>query len=130
MASLRDCKSSNLPRVTGISFLLFKWDVAWRNFEVHPLKKLANRIHVSIFSIFFSKKNLRIVVRHVCPSLGASICRIRKIFHCRVNFIFYWSIHLKFGLNIGCGVVHVRKAYLFMILIAICKFMQLKTFFK
>ena len=128
MASLRDCKSSNLPRVTGISFLLFKWDVAWRNFEVNPLKKLANRIHVSIFSIFFSKKNLRIVVRHVCPSLGASICRLWKIFHCRVNFIFYWPINLKFGLNIGCGVVHVRKAYFFMILIAICKFMQLKTF--
>ena len=56
IASLRDCKSSNLPRVTGISFLLFKWDVAWRNFEVHSLKKLANRIHVSIFSIFFFSK--------------------------------------------------------------------------
>ena len=127
MVSLRDCKSSNLPRVTGISFLLFKWEVAWRNFEVHSLKKLANKIHASIFSIFFSKKNLRIVVRHVCPSLGASICRLWKIFHCRVNFIFYWSINLKFGLNIGCGVMHVIKAYFFMIIIAICKFIQLKT---
>ena len=83
MASLRDCKSSNLPRVTGMSFLLFKWDVAWRNFDVHSLKKLANRIHVSIFSIFFSKKKLT----DCCPSLGASICRLWKIFHCRVNFI-------------------------------------------
>ena len=56
MASLRDCKTSNLLRVTGIGFLLFEWEVAWKNFEVHFLKKLANRIHASIFSIFFLKK--------------------------------------------------------------------------
>ena len=79
MASVKDYKSSNLPRVTGIGFLLFEWEVAWRNLEVHSLKKLANRIHASIFRIFFlfSKKNLPIVVvRDVCPSLGASVCRL------------------------------------------------------
>ena len=75
MAFLRDCKSSSLPRVTGIGFFLFEWEVAWRKFEVHSLKKLANRIHASIFSSFFSKKKLLIVVvRDVCPSVGVSVC--------------------------------------------------------
>ena len=107
MASLRDCKSSNLPRVTGMSFLLFKWDVAWRNFDVHSLKKLANRIHVSIFSIFFSKKNLRIVVR---PSVRPSVA-YGKYFIVALILFLYWPIDLIFGLNIGCGLVQVRKAY-------------------
>ena len=95
MASLRDCKSSSLPHVTGIGFLLFEWEVAWRNFEVHSLKKLVNRIHDSIFSIFsifflsFLKKKPIVVVGDVCPSVGASVCRLWKIFHCRVNFIFF-----------------------------------------
>ena len=74
MASLRDCKSSNLPRATGISFLLFKWDVAWRNLEVHSLKKLANRIHVSIFSIFFLKKTYGLLSdMSVRPSVRPSV---------------------------------------------------------
>ena len=73
MASLRDCKSSNLPRVTGISFLLFKWDVAWRNFEVHPLKKLANRIHVSIFRIFFLEKTYGLLSDMAAATLWNSL---------------------------------------------------------
>ena len=51
-----------------------------------------------------------------------------KYFIVALILFFSWPINLKFGLNIGCEVVHVRQAYFFMILIAICKFMQLKTF--
>ena len=112
MGSLRDFKSSNLPCVTGIGFLLFEWEVAWRNFEVHSLKKLANRIHVSTFSIlFFSKKNYRLLsyVTSVRPSVRLSVV-YGKYFIVALILFLYWSIDLKFGLNIGCRVVHVRKA--------------------
>ena len=74
-ASLRDCKSSNLLRVTGIGFLLIEGEVAWRNIEVYFSKELANRIHASIFSsfFFFSKKIPIVVVRDVCDAVRPSV---------------------------------------------------------
>ena len=44
------------------------------------------------------------------------------------NLISNRLIDPKIGLNVGYGVVHVRKAWFFVILIASCKFMQLIKF--
>ena len=46
------------------------------------------------------------------------------------NLISNMLIDLKFGLNVGYGIVHVRVAWFFKILIASCKFMQFTIFCK
>ena len=97
------------------------------------------------FLVFYSfcKKNLPIVVMRVvctsvcmsvCPSVCVSVCRAVRIsvrlsfvaiISFRGNSISSMSIDLKVGLNVvRHGVVHVRKAWLFKILTASCKFKQ------
>ena len=46
-----------------------------------------------------------IINNDCCLSVGASVGRLWNIFHCHVNLNINGSINLKFGLNIGCGVV-------------------------
>ena len=59
-------------------------------------------------------------MRDVCPSVRPSV----EIIFFRGNSLSNGSIELKIGLNVREGVVHVRKASFFEILIASCKFMQ------
>ena len=66
----------------------------------------------------FSKKLPIVVVRDVCPS-SVEIISFRGI------SISNRPIDLKIGLDVRKGVVHVRKAWFFEILIASCKFMQI-----
>ena len=65
-----------------------------------------------LFFLFFQKTT--------CPS-------VEIIFFCS-NSLSNGLIDLKIGLNVREGVVHVRKAQYFKILIASCKFMQIKKF--
>ena len=61
-------------------------------------------------------------------------CRARRpsveIISFRGNSLSHRPIELKIGLNVREGVVHVRKAWFFEILIASCKFMQFAIFCK
>ena len=68
-----------------------------------------------IFSSFF-------FFRNVCPSV--------EIISFRGISISNRPIDLKIGLDVRKGVVHVRKAWFFEILIASCKFMQFAIFCK
>ena len=99
----------------------------------------------SLFSsFFFFRKNylllsyatsVRPSVRpSVCPSVRPSVCpSVRpsvEIISFRGNSLPNRPIELKIGLNVREGVVHVRKAWFFEILIASCKFMQFAIFCK
>ena len=93
-----------------------------------------------IFSsfFFFSKKLPIVVVRDVCPSVCPSVrlsvrLSVRpsvEIISFRGNSLSNRPIELKIGLNVREGVVHVRKAWFFEMLIASCKFMQFAFFCK
>ena len=86
----------------------------------------------SLFSsfFFFRKKLPIVVVRDVCPSVRLSIRPSVEIISFRGNSLPNRPIELKIGLNVREGVVHVRKAWFFEILIASCKFMQFAIFCK
>ena len=75
-----------------------------------------------IFSSFFLfwKKLPIVVVHDVCPSVRPSV----QIISFRGNLISHRPIDFKIGLNVRSEVVHVRKTWLFEILIASCKFLQ------
>ena len=60
-----------------------------------------------LFRFFFSKKLPIVVVRDVCPSVVRSSIDVNVF--CG-NLISNRPIDLKTGLNVGYGVVHVRKA--------------------
>ena len=69
--------------------------------------------NVFLVDFFFFRKNYLLL----------SVCR--NIFFLR-NSLSSKPIDLKIGLNVREGVVHVRKAWFFEILIASCKFLQNK----
>ena len=73
------------------------------------------------------RPSVRLSVRpSVCPSVRPSV----EIISFRGNSLPNRPIELKIGLNVREGVVHVRKAWFFEILIASCKFMQFAIFCK
>ena len=82
-----------------------------------------------LFSSFFlfSKKLPIVVVRDVCPSVRLSSVEIISFHGISIS---NRPIDLKIGLDVRKGVVHVRKAWFFEILIASCKFMQFAIFCK
>ena len=68
-----------------------------------------------LFLVFFSKKLPIVVVRDVCTSMSVrqSVClsvRSSVSMSIRGNLISNELIDPKIGLNVGYGVVHVRKA--------------------
>ena len=71
-----------------------------------------------IFSIFFFEKNYLL---SCATSVRPSVCGNISF---RGNSLHNRPIELKLGLNVREGVVHVRKAWFFKILIASCNFMQ------
>ena len=81
-----------------------------------------------VFSSFsFSKKLPVVVVRDVCPSVRLSSVEIISFHGISIS---NRPIDLKIGLDVRKGVVHVRNAWFFEILIASCKFMQFAIFCK
>ena len=76
--------------------------------------------------VFFSKKLPIVVVRDVCPSVRLSSV---EIFSFRGNSLSSKPIDLKIGLNVREGVVHVRKAWFFEILIAKLQIASICNFF-
>ena len=94
-----------------------------------------DRFRLMLFLVvFFSKKLPIVVVRDVCPSVRLSVrLSVRpsvEIISFLGNSLPNRPIELKIGLNVREGVVHVRKAWFFEILIASCKFMQFAIFCK
>ena len=94
---------------------------------------------VLVFNSFvlFSKKLPIVVVRDLCPSVRPSVRQsvcpsVRlssvEIISFRGILISNRPIDLKIGLDVRKGVVHVRKAWFFKILIASCKLMQFAIF--
>ena len=92
-----------------------------------------------VFSFFekttYCCRTRRLSVRlSVCPSVRPSVrLSVRpsvEIISFRGNSLPNMPIELKIGLNVREGVVHVRKAWFFEILIASCKFMQFAIFCK
>ena len=83
-------------------------------------------------SFFFFRKNylLLLYATSVRPSVRLSVRPSVEIISFRGNSLPNWPIKLKIGLNVREGVVHVRKAWFFEILIASCKFMQFAIFCK
>ena len=79
----------------------------------------------------FSKKLPIVVVRDVCPSVRPSV-RLSsvEIISFRGISISDRPIDLKIGLDVCKGVVHVRKAWFFEILIASCKLHKFAIFCK
>ena len=77
---------------------------------------------------FFSKKLPVVVVRDVyqsvCPPVRPSVRPYMEIISFRGISISNKPIDLKMSMNVRKGVVHVRKAWFFEILIASCKFLQ------
>ena len=71
--------------------------------------------------------SVRLSVR---PSVRLSVRPSVETISFRGNSLPNWPIKLKIGLNVREGVVHVRKAWFFEILIASCKFMQFAIFCK
>ena len=102
-------------------------------FCICTCKLLSSSVLPFLFSIFFFflKKLHIVVVRDVCPSVlptvRLSVCA--NYFFCG-NLISSRPIHLTIGLNVRQGVVHVRNAWIFKILIASYKFMQFAFFCK
>ena len=99
------------------------------------------RLSITIFSsFFFFRKNYLLLsyatpVRpsgrlSVRPSVRLSVRPSVEIISFRGNSLPNRPIELKIGLNVREGVVHVRKAWFFEILIASCKFMQFAIFCK
>ena len=82
-----------------------------------------------VFSSFFifRKKLPIVVVRDVCPSVRLSSVEIISFHGISIS---NRPIDLKIGLDVRKGVVHVRKAWFFEILIARCKFMKFEIFCK
>ena len=64
------------------------------------------------------------------PSVRPFVRPSVEIISFRGNSLPNRPIELKIGLNVREGVVHVRKAWFFEILIASCKFMQFAIFCK
>ena len=88
-----------------------------------------------VFSFFekttYCCRTRRLSVRlSVCPSVRLSVRPSVEIISFRGNSLPNRPIELKIGLNVREGVVHVRKAWFFEILIASCKFMQFAIFCK
>ena len=81
---------------------------------------------VLIFSsFFFFRKNYLLLSCATSVRLSSV-----EIFSFRGNSLSSKPIDLKIGLNVREGVVHVRKAWFFEILIASCKLMQFAIFCK
>ena len=85
-----------------------------------------------VFFSFFKKttyccRTRRLSVR---PSVRPFVRPSVEIISFRGNSLPNRPIELKIGLNVREGVVHVRKAWFFEILIASCKFMQFAIFCK
>ena len=78
-----------------------------------------------VFFFFIEKKLSIVVVRNVCPSVRLSSVEI--VSFCGIS-ISNRPIDLKIGKDVRKGVVHVRKAWFFEILIASCKFLQFAIF--
>ena len=92
-------------------------------------------VGTSIFSsFFFFRKNYLLLscatsVRpSVRPSVRLSVRPSVEIISFRGNSLPNRPIELKIGLNVREGVVHVRKAWFFEILIASCKLGNLQFF--
>ena len=79
-----------------------------------------------VFSFFekttYCCRTRRLSVR---PSVRLSVRPSVEIISFRGNSLPNRPIELKIGLNVREGVVHVRKAWFFEILIAICNFLQI-----
>ena len=73
---------------------------------------------------FFFRKN------YLLLSYATSVRPSAEIISFRGNSLPNGPIELKIGLNVREGVVHVRKAWFFEILIASCNFMQFAIFCK
>ena len=103
-----------------------------------------NSVACVFSSFFFFRKNYLLlsyatsvrpsvrpsVCPSVCPSVRPSVRPSVEIISFRGNSLPNRPIELKIGLNVCEGVVHVRKAWFFEILIASCKFMQFAIFCK
>ena len=108
----------------------------WQHCDQQQFRTLSC-VHYTIFSsFFFFRKNYLLLLYatsvrpSVCPSVRLSVRPSVEIISFRGNSLPNWPIKLKIGLNVREGVVHVRKAWFFEILIASCKFMQFAIFCK
>ena len=81
-------------------------------------------IHFLVVFSFFEKTT------YCCRTRRLSVRPSVEIISFRGNSLPNRPIELKIGLNVREGVVHVRKAWFFEILIASCKFMQFAIFCK
>ena len=86
-------------------------------------KHCASAIWFLVVFSFFEKTTYCCCTRRL--SVRLSVRPSVEIISFRGNSLPNWPIKLKIGLNVREGVVHVRKAWFFEILIASCKFMQL-----
>ena len=147
-AEFNSYKSTYLPISTGVPQGSVNEEVI--NVEVAKLSEWlgANKLALNISktkymvfsSFFFFRKNYLLLsyatsVRpSVCPSVRPSVrLSVRpsvEIISFRGNSLPNRPIELKISLNVREGVVHVRKAWFFEILIASCKFMQFAIFCK
>ena len=90
--------------------------------EYRKKLRASPRVH-----LVFSKKLPIVAVLDVCPSVRLSSVEIISFHGISIS---NRPIDLKIGLNVREGAVHVRKARFFEILIASCKFMQIKQICK
>ena len=132
---------SNTVNNANVTSVTFTYDARnHRNtvaFEKWVLSQI--RLFLVVFS-FFEKTtyccrtrrlSVRLSVRpSVRPSVRLSVRPSVEIIFFRCNSLPNRPIELKIGLNVREGVVHVRKAWFFEILIASCKFMQFAIFCK
>ena len=93
-----------------------------------PHYKLSAFPFLVVFS-FFEKTTYCCRTRRLSVRLS-SVRPSVEIISFRGNSLPTRPIELKIGLNVREGVVHVRKAWFFEILIASCKFMQFAIFCK
>ena len=87
-----------------------------------PSLRMASNLFLVVFSFFEKTTYCRTRRLSVRPSV--------EIISFRGNSLPNRPIELKICLNVREGVVHVRKAWFFEILIASCKFMQFAIFCK
>ena len=121
-----------------IKFLKQYLNIFVRNFVlciqirfVSTEKNYAHRLACILFLVvfsFFEKTTYCCRTRRL--SVRLSVRPSVEIISFRGNSLPNRPIELKIGLNVREGVVHVRKAWFFEILIASCKFMQFAIFCK
>ena len=85
-------------------------------------------MHFLVFFSFFERTTYCCRARRL--SVRLSVRPSVEIISFRGNSLPNGPIDLKIGLDVRKGVMHVRKAWFFEILIASCKFMQFAIFCK